>query len=176
MDTISPVPTRPLYLSKPLSNPPPSSFRELFLGNIQEIGSSLSRLLDFHRRPQIPGIFWWLALGSSYEATRYSCARPRALCHFFSSAPVLLFFALSPSLIVSFSFSNCAVIVQQLEHSSVHEVPPARMGVCWMNWYMQCLRHQHTASMPTGEVVCWLWTVSLPCRTGVLLLVGCYGV
>ena len=28
----------------------PSSFRELFLGNIQEIGSSLSRLLDFHCR------------------------------------------------------------------------------------------------------------------------------
>ena len=51
MDTISPVPTRPLYMWKPLSKPQaPSLFRQLFLGNIQEIGSSLSRLLDFHCR------------------------------------------------------------------------------------------------------------------------------
>ena len=60
----------------------------------------------------------WLELRSC------SCARPRTLCHF-SSAPALLLFALSPSLIVSFRLSNCAVIVQQLEHSCV----PERRGI-----------------------------------------------
>ena len=44
------------------------------------------------------------------ELRSYSCERPRTLCHF-SSAPVLLLFALSPSLTISFSF------VQLCRHS-----------------------------------------------------------
>ena len=44
----------------------------------------------------------------------------RTLCHF-SFAPALPLSALSPSLINSFGLSNCAVIVQQLDHSCVPE-------------------------------------------------------
>ena len=44
------------------------------------------------------------------EPRSYSCARPRTLSHF-PSVPAFLLFALSPSLIISFSLSNCSVVL-----------------------------------------------------------------
>ena len=109
-----------VYLLKPLSNhQAPSLFRELFLGIIKEIGSPLSRPLDFRFRflEDYDGL-------SLARATRLSLcvSRHPVILHICPSAFCL---RKSPSLVLCFSLSQCAVIVQQLERSCV----PGRLGI-----------------------------------------------